>query len=211
MVNHITTNNCYCFSFYPWKYFCLSCFVGYRRSILYTFEISFHRFHSSFIFLMCPHLMCVFSHTKILNFMFPHFENIMHHSTWKIWTFWRRIRSLLFTRRSLLSSSCVDYLWVVRNFTEAPHHLYIKILFGIKWHFLHHKRKVFSLPPQRIALIFAPHDAPHLVTRSHTHHFHFYSLFIFMKNFWSLLWVTLKKSEKCFGWIQLHRDAPQVN
>ena len=58
MVNHITTNNCYCFSFWPWKHFCLSCFVGYRRSILYTFEISFHRFHSSFIFLMCPHLMC---------------------------------------------------------------------------------------------------------------------------------------------------------
>ena len=57
-INHITTNNCYCFSFWPWKHFCLSCFVGYRRSILYTFEISFHRFHSSFIFLMCPHLMC---------------------------------------------------------------------------------------------------------------------------------------------------------
>ena len=44
--------------FLSMKTLCLSCFVGYRRSILYTFEISFHRFHSSFIFLMCPHLMC---------------------------------------------------------------------------------------------------------------------------------------------------------
>ena len=47
--------------------------------------------------------------------------------------------------------------------------------------------QVFSLPHQRIVLIFAPHDAPHLVTLYHTHHFHFYSLFICTQNFWSLL------------------------
>ena len=58
-INHITTNNWYCFSFYPWKHFCLSCFVGYRRSILCTFEISFHRFHSS-LFALCVPIWCVF-------------------------------------------------------------------------------------------------------------------------------------------------------
>ena len=85
-------------------------------------------------------------------------------------------------------------------FSQSEETIHFGIKFpGIKWHFLHHKLKVFSLPPQRIALIFAPHDAPHLVTRSHTHHFHFYSLFIFTQKIWSLLWVTLKKSEKCFG------------
>ena len=66
-----------------------------------------------------------FTHTKILNFLFPHFENYMHHSTWKIWTFWRRWGSLLFTRRSLLSSSCADYLWVEQNSAESPCCLYI--------------------------------------------------------------------------------------
>ena len=77
-INHITTNNCYCFFFLSMKTLCLSCFVGYHRSILYTPELSLHRFHSSFICLMCPHLMCFFFITKILNFMFPLFENYMH-------------------------------------------------------------------------------------------------------------------------------------
>ena len=125
MVNHITTNNCYCFSFWPWKHFCLSCFVGYRRSILYTFEISFHRFHSSFIFLMCSHLMCFSPIQKYLISCFHILKISCICSTWKIWTFWRRIRSLLFTRRSLLSLSCVDYLWVERSVMEFPSSLYI--------------------------------------------------------------------------------------
>ena len=87
-----------------------------------------------------------FTHTKILNFMFPHFENIMHHSTWKIWTFWRRLGSLLFTRRSLLSLSCVDYLWVERNSVESPRCLYISKRKMLNGAFSKTKNKVELFP-----------------------------------------------------------------
>ena len=125
--------------FLSMKTLCLSYFVGYRRSILYTFEISFAQISFFFYFSYVLPSDVFFTHTKILNFMFPHFENIMHHSSWKIWTFWRRIRSLLFTRRSLLSSSCVDYLWVVRSVAESPCSLYI-----VMWRYVYHKNPIIA-------------------------------------------------------------------
>ena len=111
--------------FLSMKTLCLSCFVGYHRSILYTFEISFHRFHSSFICLMCPHLMCFFSHTKILIFMFPLFDNTMLHHDMRLLTFWRRWGFPLSPSRSLLSLSCAENLWVLWSDVESPHSIYI--------------------------------------------------------------------------------------
>ena len=65
-INHITTNNCYCFFFLSMKTLLFVMFCSYCRSILYTFEISFHRFSFFFICLMCPHLMCFSSTQKYL-------------------------------------------------------------------------------------------------------------------------------------------------
>ena len=73
-INHITTNNCYCFFFLSMKTLCLSCFVGYHRSILCDFEISFHRF-----LLYLPyvsHLMCFSPIQKYLFSCFHILKNI---------------------------------------------------------------------------------------------------------------------------------------
>ena len=101
--------------FLSMKTLCLSCFVGYHRSILYTFEMSFHRFHSSFICLMCPHLMSFSSTQKYLISCF-HFLKI----TCTCVTLHSHENSEI-----SLSSSCVEISPSLRNSAESSCCLYI--------------------------------------------------------------------------------------
>ena len=100
------------------KTLCLSCFVGYRRSILYTFKISFHRFHSSFIFLMCPHLMCFSPIQKYLISCF-HFLKI----TCTCVTLHSHENSEI-----SLSSSHAEMCGKLRKLAESPCCLYMRVL-----------------------------------------------------------------------------------
>ena len=63
------------------KTLCLSCFVGFCRSMLYTFEIPFHRYSFFFICLMCPHLLSFSSTQKYLISCFHYLKNPCTHAS----------------------------------------------------------------------------------------------------------------------------------